>query len=67
MPILYLLIPVTIGMGLIGLTAFLWSLKTGQYEDPAGAAARVLDDSDEPAPPVRRDSPASTGTGGHDA
>jgi cbb3-type cytochrome oxidase maturation protein len=54
MTILYLLIPVTIIMGLIGLTAFLWSLKRGQYEDLAGAAERVLHDVDRPAPPSGR-------------
>jgi cbb3-type cytochrome oxidase maturation protein len=33
-------------LGLIGLTAFLWSLKSGQYDDVEGAALRVLADDD---------------------
>jgi len=42
------LIPIAIGMGLLGLAAFLWSLRDGQYEDMDGAATRILiDDEDE--------------------
>ena len=59
MTILYLLIPVTIIMGLVGLSAFLWSLKSGQYEDLAGAAERVLHDFDHPVPQVRPKAAAS--------
>lgn len=43
---LLLLIPVAIGLGLLGLVAFLWSLKSNQYEDVQGAAYRVLLDDD---------------------
>lgn len=50
MTILYLLIPLSLFMGLVGLTAFLWSLKNGQYEDLLGAAERILYDADEPPP-----------------
>ena len=35
-------VPLALGMGAIGLTAFLWSIRTGQYEDLDGDAARVL-------------------------
>ncbi len=49
MDVLIFLIPVAIGLGLIGLFAFLWSLKSGQYEDLEGAGWRILDDSDLPA------------------
>ena len=43
------LIFIALGMGLAGLAAFLWSLRTGQYDDLDGAAERVLleDDPDE--------------------
>jgi cbb3-type cytochrome oxidase maturation protein len=47
MNLLIFLIPVALGLGLLGLGAFLWSLKTGQYEDPEGAAERILDDDDD--------------------
>ncbi len=43
------LIPIALVLGLIGLLAFLWSLKDGQYEDLDGAAVRILlDDEDRP-------------------
>ena len=35
-----------LALGLTGLAAFLWSLRTGQYEDMDGAALRVLSDDD---------------------
>jgi cbb3-type cytochrome oxidase maturation protein len=38
------LIGIGILMGVAGLIAFLWSLRTGQYEDMDGAAERILDD-----------------------
>lgn len=41
------LIPAALTLGGLGLLAFLWSLKTGQYEDLDGAAWRALED-DEP-------------------
>lgn len=44
---LLLLIPVALGLGLLGLVAFVWSLKSGQYDDLDGAAERILQD-DEP-------------------
>lgn len=46
------LIPISLLLGVAGLAAFLWSLKSGQYEDLDGAAERILFDDDSP---VRRD------------
>lgn len=43
---LLLLIPVALGLGLLGLIAFLWSLRDNQYEDVEGAAYRILLDDD---------------------
>ena len=43
---LLFLIPVALTLGGLGLAAFLWSLKSNQYEDIQGAAYRILDDSD---------------------
>jgi cbb3-type cytochrome oxidase maturation protein len=46
--ILYL-IPIALLLGLLGLGAFLWSLRSGQYDDLDGDAQRILfDDEDEP-------------------
>lgn len=38
------LIPCALFLGGLGLAAFLWSLKSGQYEDLDGAAWRALQD-----------------------
>ncbi|NCP13710.1 MAG: cbb3-type cytochrome oxidase assembly protein CcoS [Sphingomonadales bacterium] len=47
---LAILIPIALGMGLLGLVAFLWSMRDGQYDDMDGAANRILiEDEDEPA------------------
>ncbi|HBH89774.1 MULTISPECIES: cbb3-type cytochrome oxidase assembly protein CcoS [Ponticaulis] len=48
MTALLFLIPVALGMGLIGLAAFFWSMKTGQFDDPQGSAERILHDEDRP-------------------
>ena len=42
------LIPIALGMGLLGLVAFLWSMRDGQYDDMDGAANRILIDEDDP-------------------
>lgn len=44
------LIPVALFLGGLGLVAFLWSLKSGQYDDLEGAAWRILQDDDQPKP-----------------
>ena len=45
---LWYLIPISIGLGLLGLGEFLWSLSSGQYEDLDGSAERILYDEDRP-------------------
>lgn len=42
------LIPVALLMGLAGLGAFFWALRSGQFEDMDGAAARILIEEEEP-------------------
>jgi cbb3-type cytochrome oxidase maturation protein len=44
---LLVLIPVALGLGLAGLAAFFWALRDGQFDDPDGAAARILIDEDD--------------------
>lgn len=41
------LIPIALGMGLLGLAAFLWSMRDGQYDDMDGAASRILIDEED--------------------
>ena len=43
------LVPAALFLGGLGLAAFLWSLKTGQFEDLDGAAWRAISDDDGPA------------------
>ncbi len=43
---LLILIPVALLLGFLGLGAFIWSLKAGQYDDMEGAAQRILIDDE---------------------
>jgi cbb3-type cytochrome oxidase maturation protein len=45
--ILYMLLGAG-GLALVGLAAFIWALRAGQFDDPAGDAARILQDDDRP-------------------
>ena len=53
MNILLLLAGFSLALALTGLGAFWWTLRSGQYDDPAGDAARVLYDHLEDGPPAR--------------
>ena len=46
MNVLVYLVPAALGLGLIGLLAFLWALRSGQYSDVEGAALRILSEDD---------------------
>jgi len=46
MTALLILIPVALFLGALGLAAFLWSMKSGQFDDLDGAAARILNDEE---------------------
>lgn len=48
---LLLLIPVALLLGFVGLIAFLWALRSGQFDDLDGAANRILFDDDDATPP----------------
>ena len=60
---LLVLIPVALFLGAVGVGAFIWSLRSGQFDDLDGAALRILDDDgdrpDAPRPNALRptDSP----------
>jgi cbb3-type cytochrome oxidase maturation protein len=44
------LVPIALALGAVGLGTFMWTLRSGQYDDLDGAAERVLlDDDDRPA------------------
>ena len=46
------LIPISLFLGGLGLMAFLWALKRGQFDDPEGDGQRFLNDDwdDRPKP-----------------
>lgn len=52
MSTLLYLIPVALFLGGLALVAFLWALRSGQYEDLDGAGERILIDDEEPKKPA---------------
>jgi cbb3-type cytochrome oxidase maturation protein len=55
--VLLWLIPAALLLGLLGLAAFLWALKSGQFDDLDGAAHRILFDDEAPLPPEKTPEP----------
>ena len=48
------LVPIALGLGICGLAAFMWCLRSSQYDDLDGAAERILlDDEDKPLSEAR--------------
>ncbi|MGF1476012.1 MAG: cbb3-type cytochrome oxidase assembly protein CcoS [Geminicoccaceae bacterium] len=52
---LLVLVPAALFLGALGLAAFLWSLRSGQYDDLDGAAERILLDDEHDAKPAERE------------
>ena len=48
MNVLIFMVPMALLLGAVGLAALVWALKSGQFDDPAGDAARILTDKDQP-------------------
>ncbi len=48
MTIILLLIPIVLMLGLLGVVAFIWSVKSGQYNDLDADRYRILEDHDKP-------------------
>ncbi len=46
MDFVYVLLPLALLLGLVGLLGFMWALKSGQYDDLDGAAWRAIMDDD---------------------
>jgi cbb3-type cytochrome oxidase maturation protein len=55
----FFLVPIAIGLGLVGLASFMWTLKNGQYDDLEGAAARILFEGEAGPLPEKRYSEAT--------
>ena len=58
MSILYLLIPLGVGLMAVAIAFFIWTVRTGQYDDLEGPAHRILMDDDDPKIPQNTESPA---------
>lgn len=41
------LIAISLGLGIAAWLGFLWTVKSGQYDDPEGPKYRMLDDEDD--------------------
>jgi cbb3-type cytochrome oxidase maturation protein len=54
MEVLIYLVPLALALGGLGLAAFLWSLRNGQYDDLDGAAWRAIADEEPPEMPSRQ-------------
>ena len=52
MEVLSYLIPISLLLGGVGLVAFIYTVRTNQYDDPQGDARRILNDDwdDHPKP-----------------
>lgn len=50
---LLFLIPIALFLGGIGLAAFLWAYRSGQFDDLDGDALRILNDEKPPEPTAR--------------
>jgi len=52
MEVLSYLIPISLILGGIGLVAFIYTVRSNQYDDPEGDARRILNDDwdDQPKP-----------------
>ena len=59
MDALYLLIPIALGVMIVVVIAFIYTVKSGQYDDLEGPAHRILMDDDDPRIPGKQlESPA---------
>ncbi len=52
-----ILIALSLALGLAAWLFFLWSVKSGQYEDPEGPKYRMMEDDEERAPGSERPPP----------
>lgn len=69
MNIIFLLAPFSVLLGLVAVGAFVWTLRSGQYDDIEGSAARILidDDEDEAADGPKPDLPEAGAEAGAEA
>ncbi len=57
MDAIYILLPIAIFLGLIGLGLMIWAVRSGQFEDMEGPRQRILFDDDEDMIPTQDHTP----------
>ena len=57
MTILLMLIPLSMGLLILAVAAFVWAVKRGQFDDLDTPALDILEDNDRPLPPPAPPSP----------
>lgn len=60
MEILYLLVPLAVILAGVIVWAFLWSIRSGQFDDLEGPAHKILMDGDDAPPGVPDPRPSQT-------
>jgi len=48
MSVILILVAFSLIVALIGLAAFFWSVRNGQYDDPYGSSVRILFEDEKP-------------------
>jgi len=61
MEIIYLLIPLSLILVALIAAVFLWSIRSGQYDDLEGPAYRILQDDDAPGKAHPVETPGESG------
>jgi cbb3-type cytochrome oxidase maturation protein len=59
------LILISLALGLVAWGAFVWSVRSGQYEDPEGPKYRMLHDDEEEGPGAPGEGPGDGQSGPH--
>ncbi|HIJ83377.1 MAG: cytochrome oxidase [Magnetococcales bacterium] len=62
MDIVFVLLPIALTLGGVGLIGMLWAVKTGQFEDLEGPAHRILFDDDREMVPDQTQKPKIAAT-----
>ncbi|HPE60671.1 MAG: cbb3-type cytochrome oxidase assembly protein CcoS [Thiothrix sp.] len=60
MEALFMLIPIAIGVMIVVVIAFVYTVRSGQYDDLEGPAWRILMDDDDPLVPHKRPKPGKS-------
>jgi len=58
MSVLFIVLPLAVLMAIIAVAAFIWGVRSGQFDDLSTPGARILHDDEEPAKPDSSDSPS---------